>query len=63
MARGCPRGIACLALPTSSLKEQLKVYKLVEKKTGFKTTGTGPEMRLQLQLLIFEKFGAAANKK
>ena len=33
----------------------------MEKKGGFKTTGTGPEMRLQLQLLIFEKFGASAN--
>ena len=45
----------------SELAEQLKIYKLLEKKTGFKTTGTGPEMRLQLQLLIFEKFGAGAN--
>ena len=37
------------------------LYQVLEKKTGFKTTGTGPEMRLQLQSLIFEKFGAAAN--
>jgi len=43
------------------LAEQLKFYKLIEKKTGFKTTGTGPEMRTQLQSLIFEKFGLGCN--
>lgn len=43
------------------LSDQLKIFKLIEKKSGFKTTGSGPEMRLQLQSLIFEKFGAKAN--
>ena len=48
-------------LGNDKLSEQLKVYKLIEKKSGFKTTGTGPVMRRQLQSLIFEKFGATAN--
>lgn len=52
---------ALTKMGNAELAEQLKIYKLLEKKTGFKTTGTGPEMRLQLQLLIFEKFGAGAN--
>ena len=43
------------------LADQLKVYKLILKKEGFKTTGAGPEMRRQLQTLIYEKFGASAN--
>ena len=43
------------------LSEQLNYYKLIEKKEGFKTTGSGPDMRLQLQSLIFDKFGTAAN--
>ena len=44
-----------------SLSDQLKIYKKLEKKSGFKTTGSGSEMRLQLQSLIFEKFGVGAN--
>eukprot|EP00966_Prymnesium_polylepis_P309541 7152210-Prymnesium_polylepis.1 len=39
------------ALDNEALSDQLKVYKLIERKAGFKTTGTGPEMRLQLQSL------------
>lgn len=34
---------------------------VMEKKTGFKTTGTRVELVLAVQSLIFEKFGAAAN--
>ena len=52
---------ALKSMGNDALSDQLKVYKLIEKKTGFKTTGTGPEMRRLLQSLIFEKFGAAAN--
>jgi hypothetical protein len=43
------------------LADQLKIYKLLEKQKGFKTTGSGREMRLQLQSLIAERFGAVAN--
>ena len=45
-----------------ALADQLKYWKLVEKQSGFKTSGlSGRDMRLQLQTLIFDKFGAAAN--
>jgi len=49
------------AMGNAELSDQLKFFKLVEKQTGFTTTGSGPAMRLQLQSLIFEKFGAGAN--
>ena len=52
---------ALKGLDNEDLADQLKYFKLVEKKSGFKTTGTGPAMRLQLQSLIFEKFGAGVN--
>ena len=53
---------ALKALDNEDLSDQLKYHKLVEKKSGFKTTGlSGAAMRLQLQSLIFEKFGAGAN--
>ena len=42
---------ALTKMGNAELAEQLKMYKLLEKRTGFKTTGTGPDMRLQLQLL------------
>ena len=48
-------------LGNDALSDQLKIYKLVQKRTGFTTTGSGPAMRLQLQSLIFDKFGAGAN--
>ena len=53
---------ALKGLGNDELSDQLKYFKLVEKKSGFKTTGTGPEMRLQLQSLIFEKFGAGTKE-
>ena len=37
------------------------MYKLIEKKTGFKTVGSRVELVMALQGLIFEKFGASAN--
>lgn len=49
------------AMGNDELSDQLKYFKLVERKTGFTTGGTGPTMRLLLQSLIFDKFGAAAN--
>jgi hypothetical protein len=49
------------AMGNDELSDQLKYYKLVERKTGFTTGGTGPTMRLLLQGMIFDKFGAAAN--
>jgi len=52
---------ALTTMGNEQLSEQLKVYKKLEKKTGFKTTGSGREMRLLLQSLLCEKFGAAAN--
>ena len=51
---------ALKALDNEDLSDQLKYHKLVEKKSGFKTTGlSGAAMRLQLQSLIFEKFRCA----
>jgi hypothetical protein len=50
-----------MAMGNDDLSDQLKYFKQVEQKTGFTTTGTGPEMRLLLPGLIFEKFGAGAN--
>ena len=47
-----------------ALADQLKYWKLVEKQSGFKTSGlSGRDMRLQLQTLIFDKFGAAGSGK
>ena len=43
------------------LSEQLKVWKLVEKKTGFTVGGSRADLVLKLQGLIFDRFGAAAN--
>jgi len=52
---------ALKTMGNEGLSDQLKIFKKLEKKTGFKTTGSGSEMRLQLQSLIFEKYGAGAN--
>ena len=37
------------------------MYKLIEKKTGFVTTGKRVDLVMTLQGLIFDKFGAQAN--
>ena len=34
---------ALTKMGNAELAEQLKIYKLLEKRTGFKTTGTGPD--------------------
>jgi hypothetical protein len=50
-----------MAMGNDDLSDQLKYFKQVEQKMGFTTNGTGPKMRLLLQSLNFEKFGAGAN--
>jgi len=48
-------------LVNEELTEQLKVWKLVEGKTGFTVTGSRADLVLKLQGLIFDRFGAGAN--
>ena len=52
---------ALKGLHNDELSDQLKYYKIVEGKKGFRTTGSRAEMVATLQLFIFEKFGASAN--
>ncbi|KAL1508118.1 hypothetical protein AB1Y20_007710 [Prymnesium parvum] len=52
---------ALKGLMNDELSEQLKVWKLVQKKTGFTVGGSRVELVLKLQGLIFERFGAGAN--
>ena len=53
-----------LSMPASMYTYILMLTVVIEfflKQAGFKTTGTGPEMRLQLQSLIFDMVGSIAN--
>ncbi|KAL1525722.1 hypothetical protein AB1Y20_020566 [Prymnesium parvum] len=43
------------------LSDQLKLWKLVENKTGFTVGGSRVDLVLKLQGLIFERFGTASN--
>ena len=48
-------------LRNDQLSDQLKVYKLIEKKSGFLLTGTRAQLVLAVQAQMYEKFGASAN--
>lgn len=56
-----PTYSALKAMMNDELTEQLKVWKLVKKKTGFTINGSRIELVMKLQSLIFEQFGVAAN--
>ena len=43
------------------LSDQLKVYKLLEKRTGFLVTGTRAQLVLAVQAQMYDRFGASAN--
>ena len=52
---------ALTKMGNEALKDQLRIFKLLEKKTGFSVTGTRIELVMRLQNILFEKHGAKAN--
>jgi hypothetical protein len=52
---------ALTKMGNDELSDQLKVFKLIEKKTGFCVTGTRIALVMRLQSILFDKFGATAN--
>jgi hypothetical protein len=52
---------ALTKMGNDELSDQLKIFKLLEKKTGFCVTGTRIELVMRLQNILFEKFGASSN--
>ena len=52
---------ALKTMRNDEISDQLKIYKLIEKKVGFLTTGTRVQLVTAAQSQVFEKFGTAAN--